>query len=69
MSLNRIWSQRLIDIGTVSLNDALDFGFSGVMLRGSGFLWDLRVIDPYDLYNLLKFRIPIGIYVILMIVI
>jgi len=62
LSLNRIWSQRLIDIGTVSLNDALDFGFSGVMLRGSGFLWDLRVVDSYDLYNLFKFKIPIGVY-------
>ena len=62
LSLNRIWSQRLIDIGTISLNDALDFGFSGVMLRGSGFLWDLRIIDPYDLYNLFNFRIPIGVH-------
>jgi len=61
LSLNRIWSQRLIDIGTISLKDAIDFGFSGVMLRGSGLLWDLRVIEPYDLYNLFNFRIPIGI--------
>jgi len=61
LSLNRIWSQRLIDVGIISLKDAIDFGFSGVMLRGSGLLWDLRIIEPYDLYNLFNFRIPIGI--------
>lgn len=62
LSSNRIWSQRLIDIGTVSYKDAIDLGFSGVMLRGSGFLWDLRLIDPYDSYELFNFRIPVGVY-------
>lgn len=62
LSSNRIWSQRLIDIGTVSYKDALDLGFSGVMLRGSGILWDLRIIDSYDSYDLFKFKVPIGIF-------
>ena len=39
---NRIWKQRLVDVGVVSAEDALDWGFSGVMLRGSGVSWDLR---------------------------
>lgn len=46
---NRIWRQRLIDIGVVSLKDALNFGFSGVMLRGSGAAWDLRKIVNYEI--------------------
>ena len=46
---------------TISIQDALNFGFSGVMLRGSGLLWDLRVIENYDNYNLFEFDIPIGI--------
>ena len=48
---NRIWKQRLVDIGVVSAKDALAHGFSGVMLRGSGFNWDLRVSQPYDVYS------------------
>jgi NADH:ubiquinone oxidoreductase subunit D len=43
---NRIWKQRLVDIGVVTAKDALDLGFSGVMLRGSGFEWDLRKSQP-----------------------
>ena len=62
LSSNRIWKQRLINIGIVDLKDALNWGFSGVMLRGSGFLWDIRLIEPYDNYNLFKFFIPTGIY-------
>jgi NADH dehydrogenase (ubiquinone) Fe-S protein 2 len=59
---NRIWKQRLVDIGCVSLNDALDFGFSGVMLRGSGVHWDLRKYSKnYETYNLYNFDIPIGV--------
>mmetsp|Transcript_43166 Transcript_43166/g.169000 ORF Transcript_43166/g.169000 Transcript_43166/m.169000 type:complete len:223 (+) Transcript_43166:727-1395(+) len=48
---NRIWKQRLIDVGIVSSEDALNFGFSGVMLRGSGIAWDLRRNMPYDAYD------------------
>jgi len=57
---NRIWKQRLVDIGIVSLSDALDWGFSGVMLRGSGSKWDLRKTQPYDVYNKIDFKIPVG---------
>ena len=57
---NRIWKQRLVDIGIVKAKDALDLGFSGVMLRGSGILWDLRKTQPYEIYNQLDFNIPIG---------
>ena len=57
---NRIWKQRLVDIGIVSASDALNFGFSGVMLRGSGISWDLRKSQPYEIYNQLDFEIPIG---------
>ena len=57
---NRIWKQRLVDIGIVSSSDALDWGFSGVMLRGSGVKWDLRKSQPYEVYGSLKFDIPVG---------
>jgi len=57
---NRIWKQRLVDIGVISAKDALDWGFSGVMLRGSGISWDLRKTQPYEVYNKLAFDIPIG---------
>ena len=57
---NRIWKQRLVDIGQVSAKDALDLGFSGVMLRGSGIPWDLRKTQPYEVYDLLDFNIPVG---------
>lgn len=57
---NRIWKQRLVDVGVVSLDDALNFGFSGVMLRGSGVAWDLRKHDPYDLYDTINFEVPVG---------
>lgn len=59
---NRIWKQRLVDVGVVSLNSAQNMGFSGVMLRGSGLAWDLRVVKPYDAYHLVKFAIPVGRY-------
>ncbi|XP_066595304.1 NADH-ubiquinone oxidoreductase 49 kDa subunit-like [Prorops nasuta] len=55
-----IWKHRLIDIGKVSADAALDLGFSGVMLRGSGIKWDLRKVEPYDAYDLVDFDIPIG---------
>jgi len=58
---NRIWKQRLIDIGIVTSPMALNWGFSGVMLRGSGFNWDLRKAVPFtSLYNELNFKIPVG---------
>ncbi len=57
---NRIWKQRLVDIGVVTADQALNWGFSGVMLRGSGVAWDLRKTQPYDVYNKMDFQIPVG---------
>ena len=57
---NRIWKQRLVDIGIVSASDAQDWGFSGVMLRGSGIKWDLRKSQPYEVYSNLNFNVPVG---------
>jgi len=57
---NRIWKQRLVDIGTVSYDEALNWSFSGVMLRGSGIAWDLRKNQPYEIYDELDFEIPVG---------
>ena len=57
---NRIFKQRNVDIGVVTKQDALDYSFSGVMLRGSGVPWDLRKSQPYDCYNQFDFKIPIG---------
>jgi len=60
LTANRIWKQRLVDIGVVSAKDATAWGFSGVMLRGSGILWDLRKNQPYDVYDNMRFDVPIG---------
>ncbi len=57
---NRIWKQRNVDIGIVSKEQALDWGFSGVMLRGSGVPWDLRKSQPYDVYARMDFDVPVG---------
>ncbi len=57
---NRIFKQRNVDIGVVSVEDALQWGFSGVMVRGSGLAWDLRRSQPYEIYNELDFKIPLG---------
>lgn len=57
---NRIWKDRLIDVGKVSKQQALDWSFSGVMLRGSGIAWDLRKEAPYDAYDQVEFDIPVG---------
>lgn len=57
---NRIWKQRLVNIGIVSQAEAIDWGFSGPMLRGSGIAWDLRKSNPYDVYSEMDFDIPIG---------
>src|ERR671910_2411674 len=57
---NRIFKQRNVDIGVVSLDDAWAWGFSGVMVRGSGAAWDLRKSQPYECYPEMDFDIPIG---------
>jgi NADH-quinone oxidoreductase subunit D len=57
---NRIFKQRNVDIGVVSVEDALQWGFSGVMVRGSGLAWDLRRAEPYEIYSELDFKIPVG---------
>ncbi|KAL7753418.1 ndufs2, NADH ubiquinone oxidoreductase 49 kd subunit [Sorochytrium milnesiophthora] len=57
---NRIWKERLIGIGTVTAQQAVNYSFSGVMLRGSGFKWDLRKVQPYDAYDLVEFDVPVG---------
>jgi NADH-quinone oxidoreductase subunit D len=58
---NRIWKQRTVGIGVVSPERAINMGFSGPMLRGSGIEWDLRKKQPYDAYGLLDFDIPVGV--------
>lgn len=57
---NRIWKQRLVNIGVVTSSQALNWGFSGVMLRGSGIAWDLRKMQPYEVYEHFDFNIPVG---------
>ena len=57
---NRIFKQRNVDIGVVDLADAWRWGFSGVMVRGSGAAWDLRRSQPYECYSDLDFEIPVG---------
>lgn len=59
---NRLWVQRTKDIGIVSAHDAIEYGFSGVMLRGSGIKWDLRKAQPYDAYHCVDFDVPIGTF-------
>lgn len=58
---NRIWKQRTVSIGVVSPERALQLGFTGPMLRGSGIEWDLRRKQPYEVYDRMKFFIPIGV--------
>ncbi|MCE9508177.1 MAG: NADH-quinone oxidoreductase subunit D, partial [Alphaproteobacteria bacterium] len=60
LSENRIFKQRTVDIGVVSRAQALDWGFTGPMLRASGVPWDLRKSQPYDVYAEMDFDIPIG---------
>ncbi len=57
---NRIWKQRTVGIGVVSPERALQLGFSGPMLRGSGIVWDLRKNQPYDVYDRMEFDVPVG---------
>ena len=57
---NRIFRQRTVDIGVVSARDAIDWGFTGPMLRGSDVAWDLRKAQPYDVYDRVDFDVPVG---------
>ncbi|MBC7770805.1 MAG: NADH-quinone oxidoreductase subunit D [Phycisphaerales bacterium] len=57
---NRIFKQRNVDIGVVTAEDAIRWGFSGVLVRGSGLAWDLRRSQPYEIYSELDFKIPLG---------
>ena len=57
---NRIWKQRLVDIGVVTAKEAQDWGLSGAMLRGSGVNWDIRKAHPYEVYDQVEFDIPVG---------
>ena len=57
---NRIWKQRTVNIGVVSAERALNLGFTGPMLRGSGIEWDLRKKQPYEVYDQMDFDIPVG---------
>jgi NADH-quinone oxidoreductase subunit D len=58
---NRIWKQRTVGIGVVSPERALNLGFTGPMLRGSGIAWDLRKMQPYDVYDRVDFDVPVGV--------
>ena len=60
LTSNRIWKQRTVDIGIISPEDALAWGFSGPPLRASGVAWDLRRAQPYEVYEELEFDIPVG---------
>lgn len=60
LTSNRIWQQRLTDIGVITKEQALSWGFSGVLLRASGIKHDLRKIEPYEIYNEISFEIPVG---------
>jgi len=57
---NRIFKQRMVGIGVVSPEEALDWGFTGPMIRGSGIAWDLRKSQPYEVYDQMEFDIPVG---------
>lgn len=59
---NRIWKNRLVGVGIVSYNEALDYGFSGPILRGSGIAWDLRKVIPYEAYKYVDFSVFVGTY-------
>ncbi len=60
LTSNRIWKERLVDVGVVTAKEAIDWGFSGVMLRGSGYGLDLRKTQPYEVYPELEFIVPTG---------
>jgi len=60
LTINRIWKQRLLNIGLVSKNLCSNFSFSGVLLRSTGIIWDLRKSTPYETYKNITFNVPIG---------
>ena len=60
LTLNRIWKQRTVDIGVMSPEQALAWGFSGPCIRASGIPWDLRRSQPYEMYDKVTFRVPVG---------
>jgi NADH-quinone oxidoreductase subunit D len=60
LTSNRIWKQRTVDIGIITPEDALAWGFTGPCLRASGMAWDLRRSQPYDMYDELDFEVPVG---------
>jgi NADH dehydrogenase (ubiquinone) Fe-S protein 2 len=60
LTTNRIWKNRLLNIGIVSQADAINYNFSGVMIRGTGLKWDIRKTNPYETYTHLNFSAPIG---------
>jgi len=60
LTSNRIWKQRTVDIGILSAEDALAWGFSGPCLRASGVPWDLRKSQPYDMYEQVEFKVPVA---------
>jgi NADH-quinone oxidoreductase subunit D len=60
LSENRIFKQRLVDVGRISAEDAFDWGFTGPNLRASGVPWDLRKAQPYMVYDRMQFDIPVG---------
>ncbi|CAK5269779.1 unnamed protein product [Mycena citricolor] len=57
---NRIWKERTVGVGVVTVEDAQSYGFSGVMVRGSGIPWDIRKVDGYDAYDQVEFDVPVG---------
>jgi len=58
---NRIFKQRNVDVGPITPEDAIDWGFTGVMLRSAGVAWDLRKAQPYDVYDRMDFDLPVGV--------
>ncbi len=58
---NRIWQQRLVGVGVITQQQAVDFAFSGVMLRSTGICWDLRLHATYEIYSKLKFKVPTAV--------
>lgn len=60
LSENRIWKQRTVGVGIATAERAMSYGFSGPMLRGSGIAWDIRKAEPYEVYDKVKFDVPIG---------
>lgn len=61
LTANRIWKQRLVNVGRLNYREANELGLSGVLARGSGILWDLRKKNTYEIYNHINFKIPVGI--------